>query len=309
MKRVLMSLVPIILFATYLFGLRVLVMLSVVSAAAILTEYLVAKSMDGKKAKVTEAVLVSSFLYTLALPPSIPYWIAILGIIFGILFGKAAFGGYGKNIFNPALVGRCFIYISFPNPMTIEWTKPFQSFPGGLLRYSGGIDALSSATPIMRYKSEGFFEPYLNQIIGTTEGAMGATSVLLIVLAGIYLVYTKTASYKLMLSTIFAYAGFSTVFSLVGIVPGNPLAGVLSGGLMFGAVFMVTDPISAPKEEASKWIYGFIVGMCTFLITAFALFPGGLMFSVLIGNTFASLIDKYVKEFKGYWGKRQVSTT
>jgi Na+-transporting NADH:ubiquinone oxidoreductase subunit B len=306
MKRVLISLVPIILFATYLFGLRVLLMLSVVSVAGIITEYLVAKSMDGKKAKVTEAVLVSCFLYTLALPPTIPYWMAVLGIIFGILFGKAAFGGYGKNIFNPALVGRCFIYISFPNPMTIEWAKPFQGFPGGLIRYSGGIDALSSATPIMRYKSEKFFESYFNQIIGFTEGAMGATSVLLIVVAAIYLFYTKTASYKLTVSTLFGYVSFATIFYLTGVVPVPPLVGVLSGGLMFGAVFMVTDPISAPKEEGSKWIYGFIVGMCTYLITAFALFPGGFMFSVLIGNTFASLIDKYVKEFKEYREKRQV---
>ena len=119
MTRVLISLIPILLFSLYLFGLRTLVLLAVVTITGILCEYGIMRLINGEKAKVSEAVLVSCALFTLTLPPATPYWVAAVGIAFGIVFGKCVFGGFGRNIFNPALVGRCLIYVSFPNS-----TKP-----------------------------------------------------------------------------------------------------------------------------------------------------------------------------------------
>ena len=116
MRTVLLSLIPIIIFSVYNYGFRVLVLLFVVTITGTAVEYLWEKHYDNKP---SEAVFVSCLLYTMTLPPSIPYWIALLGIIFGIIFGKMSFGGFGRNVFNPALVGRAFIYINFPNPMTI----------------------------------------------------------------------------------------------------------------------------------------------------------------------------------------------
>lgn len=198
MRKVLLSLVPLLLFSTYLFGLRVLVLLAVVCLAGIITEYAILRYMNGKNVKVSEAVLVTGFLYTLTLPPAVPFWVAAVGIAFGVFFGKGVFGGFGKNIFNPALVGRCFIYVSFPTYMTIQWTEPFAGFPGGLLKYSGGVDAITSATPIIALKKAGEAADMLKLFLGNVSGSLGETSALLILIAAGYLIYTKTASWKIM---------------------------------------------------------------------------------------------------------------
>lgn len=304
MRRVLISLIPVILYATYIFGLRVLTLLTVVTFFAVLCEYLVARTLNPKNVKVSEAVIVTSFLYTLSLPPAIPYYIAVIGILFGVLFGKMAFGGFGKNVFNPAMVSRCFIYISFPSYLTITWSNPFSGFPGGILNYSK-VDAITNATPILSMKNN--LEPtsYLDMFVGNTPGAIGATSAILLLISGIYLVYTKTASFKLMYSTFLSYSILYSIFYYTDIVNVDPLTSILSGGLMFGVVYIVTEPISAPKQEVSKIIYGALIGALTVVISTFSVFAGAVMFSVIIGNTFAPLIDKYVNEFKT---KRRVAS-
>ena len=153
MRKVLISLLPIIAFSTYLFGFRVLILLSIVNIFALVTEYIVIRSINKEKAKISEAVFVTAFLYTLTLPPTVPYWIAIVGIVFGMLFGKMVFGGFGKNIYNPALVGRCFIYISFPAFMTNTWIIPFDRLPGGIAAYINTPDAITSVTPLISIKA------------------------------------------------------------------------------------------------------------------------------------------------------------
>ena len=129
MTRVLISLLPVLLASVYLFGLRTLALLCVVTITGIVSEYAIMRLIDGKKAKVSQALLVTCLLFTLTLPPSVPFWIAAVGIAFGVVFGKCVFGGFGRNIFNPALVGRCLIYVSFPAYMTVSWAQPFSSFP------------------------------------------------------------------------------------------------------------------------------------------------------------------------------------
>ena len=141
-----MSLTPIIVFSVYNYGLRVLLLIFAVTVAGTGVEYLWEKHYGNKP---SEAIFVTCILYTMTLPPSIPYWIAIIGILFGVIFGKMAFGGFGRNVFNPALVGRAFIYINFPNPMTIVWNETAIGFPGGFSKYlTPAIDAVSEATPI-----------------------------------------------------------------------------------------------------------------------------------------------------------------
>lgn len=297
MRKVLLSLIPILLFSTWLFGLRTLALLAVVTAAGIVCEYLIMRYINGKTAKVSEAVLVSCFLYTLTLPPSIPYWVAVAGILFGVFFGKGVFGGFGKNIFNPALVGRCFVYVAFPAYMTIRWTKPFSGFPGGLTAYSGGMDAVTSATPMIAAQKTGQLPDYLHLFLGTISGSLGETSALLILLAAVYLIVTKTASWKLMLACAGSFTVLNGVLYLTGIVASDPLFSILSGGFLFATVFMVTDPVSAPSHEVSKILYGIVIGITALLIRSFSLFTEGIMFAILIANMFAPLIDRNVKEF------------
>ena len=296
MRKVLLSLIPIIAFSTYLFGLRTLVLLAVVNAAGILTEYLIMRYMNGKAAKVSEAVLVSCFLYTLSLPPAVPYWIAIVGIAFGVFFGKGVFGGFGKNIFNPALVGRCFIYVSFPAYMTIKWSTPFTGFPGGIFRYSGGADAITSATPMIALQKAGEATEYLKLFLGNIAGSLGETSALLILAAAVYLIVTRTASWKIMLSCTGSFLVLNTIFYFAGVTASDPLFSILSGGFLFAVVFMATDPISAPSNETSKVLYGLLIGGTAFIIRSFSLFTEGIMFAILVANTFAPLIDRQVKQ-------------
>lgn len=299
MRKVLLSLLPIVVFSIYLYGWRILVLLLSVTLAGVLCEYAVLRYTIGKNAKVTEAVLVSCVLYTLTLPPAVPYWIAIVGILFGVFFGKGVFGGFGKNIFNPALVGRCFIYISFPAAMTVQWTKPFAGFPGGFLQYAGGVDAVTSATPMILHDKTGEVTGYLQLFLGTVSGSAGESSAFLILAAALYLAITKTASWKIMLSTTGSFFTVCTVFYLAGAISANPLFSILSGGFLFAAVFMATDPISAPSNDASRIIYGIVIGILAFVIRSYSLFTEGIMFAILIANMFGPLIERQVKEFGG----------
>lgn len=299
MRTVIISLIPLVVAATYFFGLRVLVLLLVVNIFGFATEYVYEKKSNKK---VSEAVLVSGILYTLTLPPSTPYWIAAVGIVFGILFGKMVFGGFGKNIFNPALVARAFIYISFPEPLTISWTKASLSFPGGLFTYlNEGIEMVSTATPMLMFRDSGTMLSPLELLIGNVSGSIGETSAVLIVLAGAYLIYKKVASWQTMAGCVVGFLGLSSIlfFAGVGQIP-NPLYGFIAGGFLFGTVFMATDPVSSPKTKEGKWIYGVIIGIVTVIIRGYALFAGGVMFAILVGNTFAPIIDEGVNAYKRY---------
>ena len=298
MTRVLISLLPILLLSIYLFGLRTLALLAVVTITGILCEYGIMRLINGPKAKVSEAVLVTCLLFTLTLPPSVPYWVAMVGIAFGVVFGKCVFGGFGKNIFNPALVGRCLIYVSFPAHMTVAWSKPFSDFPGGLIKWSGGADALTSATPMLTFNKEGILTDYLRLFLGNIAGSLGETSALLIIVAAIYLIVTKTASWKIIVSTIGSFAVLGSILYFTGVIQTDPLFSVLSGGFLLAAVFMATDPISAPKQEVSKIIYGILIGVIALIIRSFSLFTEGIMFAVLIVNAFVPLIERNVKAYK-----------
>lgn len=300
MRRVLYSLIPIVIASIFFFGWRTLALLIVVTISGIATEYFFAYK---RKQPVSEAVFVSCVLYTLTLPPTLPFWIAIVGIVFGISFGKELFGGFGKNIFNPALVGRSFIYISFANPMTINWTTPITSI-SGFTQWITGVDSITSSTPMINFQSNGILTPYIEMIVGNVSGSIGETSALLIILAGIYLIKTKTASWQIMVGVIIGFLSINTLLHTLGMsqVP-PPLWGLLSGGVLFGIVYMATDPISAPSSKEGKWVYGFLIGVVIVVIRGYSLFSGGVMFAILIGNTFAPLIDVAIVEYK----KRKVS--
>lgn len=294
MRSVILSLLPIVLASIYYFGLRSLLLLSVICIFAFITEYTF-KVKTGKP--VSEAIFVSALLYGLTLPPSTPFWVAALGIIFGIVFGKEVFGGFGRNVFNPALVARAFVYVSFPSFLTTQWSKPFEGFPGGLTKYTSSIyDSISTATPMLNYRSSGELESIKNLLIGNISGSLGETCGLLILLSAIYLIYRKVASYRSMLGVVLGFFSTSYIMIFLGFneIP-SPLWGLFSGGLIFATVFMVTDPISSAKTNKGKWIYGFLIGLVTVIIRGFALFAGGVMFAVLIGNTFAPIIDEGIK--------------
>lgn len=301
MRQVLISLIPVSLMSIYLFGWRMLLLLAFVTVAGVLSEYGVMYLIQKDKTKVSEAVFVSCLLYTLTLPPSTPIWIAVVGIVFAIVFAKGAFGGFGQNIFNPALVARCFVYISFPHQLTMSWTEAFQGFPGGFARFAGGADLATSATPMIMLNDGAEGVPSVwNMFLGTTSGSLGETSAVLILLGAVYLLYKKTASWKIMLGTFLGGGIFGSILYFAGVYPANPLQFILSGGFLFAAVFMATDPITASRDETGKFIFGVFVGLVATVIRVFSLFTEGIMFAILIGNAFAPLIDRNLKSFRAW---------
>ncbi len=297
MRKVMYSLIPIVFASIYFFGLRALVLMAWVIGIGIATEWFFEKRYNKP---ISEAVIVTCILYTLTLPPSTPFWIATVGIIFGIIFGKEVFGGFGRNVFNPALVARCFVYVCFPEPLTIHWVKSATGFPGGLAVWlTDKIDVVSQSTPMLIFRETSEMQSFTQLFLGNTPGSLGETSAALIILAAIYLIYTKSASWQTMAGVFMGYLLMSTPLYLLGApsIP-NPLFGLLSGGLLFGAVFMATDPISSPMSTEGRWIYGILIGVVTVIIRGYALFAGGIMFAILIGNTFAPLIDEGIKLYK-----------
>jgi len=283
MRKVLLSLVPIFLFAGYMYGLRFLILVLVVFPAGFAAE---AFFELRKKKKVTEAVFVTCGLYVLSLPPATPWWIALAGIIFAVVVGKEIFGGFGRNIFNPAICGRLFVYITFPKFMTAGWIS------GG----NFGIDAVTAASPLEVLHTGGTLDlPSL--LFGFRPGAMGESSIILILLAGIYLISTKTASWRIILSTIGSAALLTFCLDLAGVHGAlATVPALMSGSLLFVTVFMATDPVSAPKKPVAQVVYGILIGTVSILVRTFSLFTEGTSFGVLIGNTFASLIDEILRK-------------
>lgn len=298
MRSVLLNLIPIILWAIWMYGWRLVPMLLLVTVFGVLAEYFVMRTIQKEKVKVTESVLVSCALFTLSLPPATPAWIAVVGILVGVIFGKCAFGGFGKNIFNPALVGRSFIYIAFPAHLTMNWTVPFSGFPGGFAHYSAGVDAMTSSTPMIAMKAGEAGPGIGKMLLGFHPGSWGEGPIFLILIAGIILAITKTASWKIMVSTLTGAVVSALIFGVLG-AHVAPIESVLfTGGLFFAAVFMATDPVSAPRDELAKVIVGVLIGFFAMVIRTFSLFTEGVMFAILVANALTPLIDRSIREWK-----------
>ncbi|MBP1739337.1 MAG: RnfABCDGE type electron transport complex subunit, partial [Deltaproteobacteria bacterium] len=251
---------------------------------------------DGKP--VTSAVLVTSLIFSLSLPSMIPFWMAIVGIVVGVALGKMVFGGFGQNVFNPAMVGRCFLYVNFPIEMTNQWASPVWGGAAGFGRWSLSLDAVSQATPLVELK-KGISLPFENLFLGNTAGSLGETSALLILLGGIYVIYRKAAPWRLAVSCLIGGILLSSVLHGLGAagVP-SALGTLLSGSFLFGSIFVVTEPVSGAKTQYGQWIYGFMVGGLTVVLRGFSNFAEGVMFSILIMNAFVPLIDQTVRRMQ-----------
>jgi len=287
MRKVLIALAPMYLFSLWMYGLRVVAAALVVFVAGIGTEWVFERRRQGK---ISEAVLVTCALYTLAWPPRTPLWILAVGIIFAVAMAKGVYGGFGRNIFNPAIAGRAFVYISFAVVLNRAYTS-FGNF--GI----GAVDALASATPLAQMRTHSAV-PLSNLIFGLHPGAMGETMTLLIALAALYLILTKTASWKIILSTIAGGAVTNLIVLATGSPQALPMESLLAGSFLYMSVFMATDPVSAPKRQPSHYIYGALIGATAVIIRTFSAFPEGTSFAILFGNTFANLIDIAVDSFK-----------
>lgn len=290
MITVVIALAPATLAGIYFYGLRVLGLIIISYIFGIGTEVIFSYY---KKEEISEGAFVTCLIYPLILPPTLPYWMAAVGIVVGIFFGKAVFGGTGHNIFNPAIVGRIFVAVAFPVQMTSVWLKPLSGFFAGIPKYS--TDLITSATPLITHKANGALANLNELFWGNIPGCVGETSKLLIILGGFFLIYTKVASWR----TPLAYLGSFTILSILGHtffpeVFAPTLFQLLSGGLLFAAFFMCTDPVTCPFTAEGKWAFGIGLGLLTLVIRVFSGFVESVMFALIFMNTFSPFIDELV---------------
>ncbi len=283
MSTVIIALLPATIAAIYFYGLKVLLIIAVSYIFGGLVEVIFAIV---RRKEIHEGFLVTGLIFPLLLPPTVPLWVVAVGIIFGVFIGKEVFGGTGRNIFNPALVGRLFITICFPVIMTTQWQQPFS-------------DAITSATPLMIYKTTHTLTPLLDLLLGKTPGSLGETFRLGIILGGIFLIITKVANWRVPLSYLLSVF----IFSFIGnkLWPQKfapPVFQILTGGLLFGAFFMATDPVTTPFTKQGKWIAGILCGLLTVLIRGLSGYVEGVMFSIILMNGFSPLIDQLVLKVK-----------
>ncbi len=296
MRNVLYALTPLVLASVYLFGWRFVAVYLVVGAAGLVCEWFMAKRYD---LKVTESLFVSCTLFALSLPPGFPLWMAALGIAFGVVFGKMVFGGFGKNVFNPAITARAFVYISFGVPMTARFIPPVTSagnwFPGGFGTWLSPLDSISAATPLVAKDAS-----LLNLFLGNVSGSFGETSALLIILGGAFIIWKKAASWRIVAGSIASFLLFQSILWLAGVGSAvNPLYALLSGGFLLASFFMITDPVSSSQStNEGRWIYGIMFGTLTVLIRVFANWAEGVTFAILLANMFGPLFDHLLKTAK-----------
>jgi len=240
-----------------------------------------------RKHEINEGFLVTSLLFPLILPPDIPYWQAALGISFGIVIGKEVFGGVGKNILNPALTGRAFLFFAYPAQISGDqvWVA---------------VDTVSQATPLAQLADplsqitfswwDGFF--------GLIPGSMGETSTLACLIGAIILIATGIGSWRIMATILAGMTSLSLLFNVIGSTTNpmfqvSPLTHLVLGGFAFGTVFMATDPVTATMTEKGKTFYGLLIGFLVVLIRVInPAFPEGMMLAILFGNVFAPIIDR-----------------
>lgn len=293
MQRVLLALAPITAAAVYFFGWRALVLVAVCNLAAFLTELLFLRPR-GEPA--TSAVFVTGTLLALSLPPTLPVWMAAAGAVFGVLFGKMVFGGFGRNPFNPALVGRAFLYIGFAIYMNARWYDPISGPAGGFLAYTS--DAVTGATPL-RTMAAGAHVPLSTLFLGRTAGSLGETCDPLILAGGLYLIWRKAANYRIVVSGLAAMLALQTALWAAGIPRAvDPLSALFGGSFLFGLFFFATEPVSACQTDAGRWLYGAFIGIMAVLIRVFSAWSGSTMFAVLLGNVFAPITDYGIRALK-----------
>ncbi len=297
MSMVIVGLVPCVGVALYLFGLRVLALIVVSYTVGGIVEVFFAVV---RKEEINEGFLVTGLIYPLILPPGLPLWMAGVGIAFGVLVGKELFGGTGRNVFNPALVGRCFLALAYPAAMSGNWIKPGGGPLGRLFQYvdSGTTDALASATPLILAK-QGQFASLSGLVTGHVPGCVGETSALAVIAGGVFLILVGVANWRTVVSMLGAFllaggmlhAAYPQQFA-------PPVWGLFAGGLLFGAFFMATDPVSSPTTDSGKWGYGALIGLATVLIRNLTGYVEGVMFAILLGNICAPLLDEAAVHFR-----------
>ncbi len=310
MWGVVIALMPAVAYSVYLFGLGALVVLLTSVLGCVITEYLIQRYMLGGKTTITNgSAVITGLLFAMNLPSNLPIWIILIGCVVAIGLGKYAFGGLGQNIFNPAILGRVFLLISFPQQMT-SWPLP-------LVNRGEYLDATTGATYLGQMKMEAMSTAdsstgasavneiatesltWIDALIGNMGGSLGEMSAIALIIGGVFMLLRGIISWHIPVSII------GTVMLFAWGAGVDPVMSVLSGGVMLGAIFMATDYVTSPMTRRGMVMYGMMIGIITMIIRLWGAYPEGVSFAILIMNGFTPLINKFVRPRK--FGERRVN--
>ena len=303
MRDVIYALLPATGAALWFFGLSAVLLLVSCIAGAVLAEWVFANREERGQSLRDATGVLTGLLLGLTLPPGLPLWMGFLGGVVAISLGKIIWGGLGHNLFNPALLGRAFLLATFPIAMT-TWV-PETGDGGFFTLYDGSLalpfmqssfDAMSAATPLGLMKFEQEVTPLMNLAFGKTGGSLGETSGLLLILGGIYLYLRRDLDWRIPVSILLTVIIFSAILILFDAnrFP-TPQFSIFSGGLLLGAIFMATDPVTSPVTPKGAWIFGIGVGLLVMLIRVFGGLPEGVMYEILLMNAATPLINRYTQ--------------
>lgn len=285
MWTVVIALLPVLGVAIYEFGLQALWVILTCVVTCLLTEWIITQFFFHTRFTLLNgSAVITGLLLAFNLPSILPLWMAVIGSVVAIGIGKMSFGGLGCNIWNPALVGRVFLLLSFPAAMT---TWPTVDIPSA----STGATAFTGAT-LLNDLNHGVIQvdsSFMDLAIGHMNGSLGETGSIAIILGLVILLVTKTVTWHIPVSVLASAAFFSWIFG------GNPLLDILAGGLLLGAVFMATDYVTSPMTGKGQLIFGFMIGAITMVIRRFGAYPEGVSFAILLMNSFVPLIDRFCR--------------
>lgn len=303
MWGVVAALVPALLVSFWYFGIGAFIITAVAVLSCMVTEYLVQKYiLKGQPSLSDGSAVITGLLLAMNVPSNLPWWMMVIGSVVTIAVAKMSFGGLGKNPFNPALIGRVFLLISFPVAMT-SWPLPIQNRwvltdvvtgPTSLGVIKEGLDKGESLGSLISKVPS-----YAEMLIGNMGGSLGEVSALAILLGGLYMIFRRIITWHIPVSyilTVFLFTGILYLVDPAKFI--DPLFHLLAGGLMLGAVFMATDMVTSPMSKNGMLVFGLGCGILTVLIRVWGAYPEGVSFAILIMNAFVPLINKGFKPSK-----------
>lgn len=293
MRDVLIALLPALAVSTWVYGTDVLTVSAIAVVSCVAIEFLIQKFLLGGELTVSNlSAAVTGLLLAFNLPASIPWWIVVIGSAVAIGVAKMTFGGLGRNPFNPALVGRVFLLIAYPVQMT-SFSAP---------TVEGYSDAFSGATPLAAVKSGAVSvedADLLNMFSGAVSGSLGEIAAAALIVGGIYLLWRKVITWHIPVAVLGSMAVFAFVVALLNgggaALYELPAFHLLAGGALLGAIYMATDYVTSPMTYKGMLIYGAGIGVITMVIRLWGAYPEGMSFAILLMNSVAPLINRYVK--------------
>ena len=301
MRHVIYALVPAMIAAVINFGISALLLILVCALSCMLAEWLTTGRGPLSQSPVGDgSAALTGILLAMTLPPGLPLWMAAVGSLVAIFFGKLLFGGLGQNIFNPSLTGRAFLQATFPVAIT-TWVpnlgiSEFMTLRGdtfALPFMRPAYDGVTTATPLAHMKFEHLATDWTDLLLGNVAGSLGETSAILLLLGGVYLAWRGFLNWRVPTGIFLTVAIFASAlhFSNPEIYP-NAVHHLLAGGLVLGALFMATDPVSSPLTPIGSWIFAAGIGVLVILIRQFGGLPEGVMYAILLMNAATPLIDQ-----------------